>query len=241
MQSSVTEKTQLSTVTLRELSMSIPSVLAPAGSRRHLEVDVMHQNAVVVVEMAVPELRVLEGDVFDLDILRAFDEREPGAGHAGVRKVSVCGSILKEELPDGHAGAVEGAIAGELESVAVLRIDEGGVKLSMKWPSMRVRCAGKFERSVEHFRTAPSVRRRLTFGLKKRAPETKTPLGTIRVPRLGGKLIDGSLDGLGIDGGVVSDRAGLGNEELASGRGKGFRGERPERSRGEEGVEAAAE
>ena len=38
----------------------------------HLEVDVMHEDAVVVVEMAVPELRILEGDAFDLDVLASL-------------------------------------------------------------------------------------------------------------------------------------------------------------------------
>jgi len=57
---------------------------------------------------------------------------------------------------------------------------------------------------------------------------------------LSGKLVDGSLDGPGVDCGAVGDRAGFGNEELACGRGEGFRCERPEWSGGDQGVKAAA-
>src|SRR6185437_7946517 len=55
-----------------------------------------------------------------------------------------------------------------------------------------------------------------------------------------GKLINGSLDCSCVDGGVVGDRAGLRNQKLMRGRSKGFRSERPERSRGDKGVEATA-
>ena len=86
----------------------------------------MHEDAVVFVEMAIPELRIFEGNAFNPDVVRVLYEREPGAGHAGVCKALVFGSIFPEELPDGHAGAVEDAIAAEQESVALLRIDESG-------------------------------------------------------------------------------------------------------------------
>ena len=60
-QSSVTEKTQPSTVTLREAvdvdAVGAGSLLVVVG---HLEVDVTDENTVVVVEVAVPELRSLK-------------------------------------------------------------------------------------------------------------------------------------------------------------------------------------
>ncbi len=208
----------------------------------HLEVDVMHENAVVVVEMAVPELRILERNAFDLDVLRAFDKRKPGAGQAGIRKAFDFGPVSSRRAPiwacPRRRGFHPPVSWNPSQFFALMK---AGVKFSMKWPSMRVRCAGKFERSVEHLRTAPSVRRRLTFGLKKRAPETKNTLGDDNgASALGGKLIDGGLDGLGVNGGIVGDRAGLGNEKLTRRRDERLRDVRPKRSRSDEGGEAAA-
>ena len=188
----------------------------------------MHEDAVVVVEMAVPELRVLEGDAFDLDVLRAFDEREPGAGHAGVRKAFGFGPVLPEELPDGHARAVEYAIAGKLEAVAALRIDKGGGEVvhevafdagALRGEVREVGGAledGAFGEAQVHLRfEEESSGDEDTFGDNNGA--------TAR----GGKLIDCGLDGLGVDGGVVSDCAGFGNEKFATGCGYGTRCVRP--------------
>ena len=57
-----------------------------------------------------------------------------------------------------------------------------GLKLGAKCPSMRVRPAGKWRRSVEQRSTAPPSRCRLTLGLRNSAPLTNTPLGTTTVP-----------------------------------------------------------
>ena len=89
------------------------------------EVDVFYQDAVGAVEMAVPELGVFEGDAFDADIFGGLDEGKAGSREGGVGETFVLGATLPEGLPDGHAVAVEGANAGELEAVAVACVDEG--------------------------------------------------------------------------------------------------------------------
>ena len=150
-------------------------------------------------------------------------------------------AILPEELPDGHAGAVEGAVAGELESVAVLRVDEGGGEVVHEVAFDSGALRGEVREVGGTLEDGAFGEAQVDLRFEEESTGDEDTLGDDNgASALGGKLIDGSLDGLGVDGGVVGDRAGLGNEELASGRGEGFRGERPEWSRGDEGVEAAA-
>ena len=166
--------------------------------------------------MTVPELRIPEGNAFDLYVLRALDEGEPGAWHAGVGEASVFGSVLEEELPDGHAGAVEDAIAGELESVAVLRVDEGGGKALHEVAFDAGALRGEVREVRGTLQDGPLGEAKVDLRFEKECAGDEDALGDDNgASAPGGKLIDGSLDGLGIDGGVVSHRAGFGNEELA--------------------------
>jgi hypothetical protein len=182
--------------------------------------------------MAVPELGILEGNAFDPDVLRAFDEHETGARYAGVRKVSVFSSILPEELPDGHAGTVEDPIASQLESVTVLRIDEGGDEVLHEVAFDARALRGKVREVGGTLEDGAFRQAKVDPRFEEESAGDEDPLGhDDGASAPGGKLIDGRLDGLCVDGGVVGDRAGLGNQQLVSGCGEGFRGERPKRSR----------
>src|SRR6185437_7476564 len=68
------------------------------------EANLVHEYAVAVVEMQIPELRILERDAFDLHPARAFNQRHTRARDAEVRKVSWirrCVALLPELVPDG--------------------------------------------------------------------------------------------------------------------------------------------
>ena len=174
----------------------------------HKEARILHKNAVVVVEMAIPELRILEGDAFDGDVFRAFDQRQPGARYAGIRKALVLGAILPEEFPDGHARSIENAVTGKLESVAVLGIDKGRGEVLHKVPFN----AGALRRKVREIGGALEDG---TFGeaqihlrLEKECAGNEDSLGDNNgAATLGGKLIDSRLNSLGVNSGTVGDRA----------------------------------
>ena len=56
---------------------------------RNLETHLAHEYAVAVVEMEIPELRILERDALDLHSARTLDERHASAGNAEVRESSL--------------------------------------------------------------------------------------------------------------------------------------------------------
>src|ERR1039457_6706408 len=160
--------------------------------------------------MAVPELRILESNAFDLDVPGALDEREPGARHASIGKAFGCGSILPEEFPYGHAGTVECAIAGELESVAVLRIDEGGGEVVHEVTFDAGALRGEVRGVGGALEDGAFGEVKVDLWFEEECARDEDAFGDDNgASALGGKLIDGSLDGLGVDGGV-GDRAGPG-------------------------------
>src|ERR1035437_8009000 len=151
--------------------------------------------------MAVPELRILESNAFDLDVLRAFDEREPGARYASMGKAFGCGSILPEELPYGHAGTVECAIAGELESVAVFRIDEGGGEVVHEVAFDAGALRGEVREVGGTLEDGAFGEAQVDLRFKEESAGDEDALGDDNgASTLGGKLINGGLNGLGIDG-----------------------------------------
>src|SRR6059058_3944160 len=99
--------------------------------------------------MQVPELRILEGDAFDHDAVRALDQRQARARDADIAEVAlVRGRVaqLPEQVPDRPAGAIEGALAGDVQAIAAARIDEGRIEALLEMAFD----AGALDREVLH-------------------------------------------------------------------------------------------
>ncbi len=65
----------------------------------------------------------------------------------------------------------------------------------------------------------------MTPGLRKMEPERKVPCGDDdRAAAVGGDVVDGFLDGLGVEGFAVGDGAEVGDGGIARGGGGGARG-----------------
>ncbi len=116
--------------------------------------------------------------------------------------------------------AIKNAIARELESVAVLRVDEGRGEIVHEVTFDPGALRGKVREVGGTLKDRALGEAEVYLGLEEEGPRHEDTFGDDNcASAISGELIDSALDGLGVDGGIVGDRAGFGNEQLSSGRG----------------------
>jgi hypothetical protein len=210
MQSSVTEKAAVD----GDVSTTVEVDSVSAGGLfvvvRDLETCLSHEYAVAVVEMQIPELRIPERDALDPHSARTFDKRQTGAGNAEVREVPRVGrrvAQLPEKVPNGAARPVECSLTGDLQAIAVLRVDQGRVELFLEVtfdPGALDGKIGHVCRAPEH-RTGTKVKVHLRLEEEGAAHEDASRYDD-RSSTACRELVDRSLNGPGVDRGTISYR-----------------------------------
>ncbi len=107
--------------------MSVPSVEGEWGPA--LTLSTVDGDVVTFIDMEVPEAGVFKVDVFDVDVCGVLDEDEARAGDIEVFGFFVGGDFGPEGVPEGLAGAVEGAFAVDAEVIDAVGVDECGEPL----------------------------------------------------------------------------------------------------------------
>src|SRR5208337_4169139 len=102
---------------------------------RHLETYLADGNAVAIVDMEIPELRILERDALDLHVARALNERQAGAGNTHIREVPALRrrvAQFPEQVPYWPACSIKRPFAGELEAIAFRCVDQSRIALLLE-------------------------------------------------------------------------------------------------------------
>ena len=200
------------------------------GGVAGFDVEAVDHNILAVVEVEVPEGRIEEVEVGDLDVFGVGDVEEARAGDVEVFGF-VVGFVTGPEFgPEGFAGAVECAFARDAEMVAVFGVDEGGD------PFLEVAfdaglAFGEVGDVLGALEDGVFVEVEVDVGLEEESAGAEGAGGDVyRTAAGGSELVDGFLDGGGIEGFGVGEGAGVGDGENGFGEGGG--GEKQEEGDG---------